>query len=276
MALNVGPLLPEPDWDQLDRERDAWRAAHPPTTYVEALFELSYLEPAAYRAVIDAWSGEPAELLSLVVAAAELGPVTVPQAEPDDVSEWMAAPQPLYPQSRGGPTGIRSLGGDVRPQRTNGLVFRTAREIAEMTSDDVPYAAPFLVFGAITELDGKPKTAGKTTFVLALARAILDGLPFLGQASVKGPIVMLTEQPPSSLKAALVRAGLAGRDDFMLLSWADAAGTPWPEIVAGAEAKCAEPARSTSSWPSDATATTPGRRCAGSFRCPASASCRPI
>jgi hypothetical protein len=215
------------------REQQRWKLA-------QALFELSCLEPAAYRAVMDAWSGQPDELCAALAAASDVIPVTVPRAEPEDVSAWMAAPQPLYPDGRLEANGIHSFGEDVRPKRMNGLPFRTAREIAEMTSDDVPFAAPFLVFGAITELDGKPKTAGKTTFVLATARSILDGLPFLGQATLKGPIVMLTEQPPSSLKAALVRAGLASRDDFVLLSWADAAGTPWPEIVAGAEAKCDE------------------------------------
>jgi hypothetical protein len=49
---------------------------------------------------------------------------------------------------------------------------------------------------------------------------------------------MLTEQPPASLRAALVRAGLDGRDDFVLLSWADAAGTPWSEVVERAAEDC--------------------------------------
>ncbi len=240
MALNAGPLLPEPDWIQLDRERDAWRAAHPPTTYQEGLFELSCLGPAAYTAVMDAWDGEPETLCAALNAAATIVPLTRPDSEPDDVADWLAAPQQLYPRGPLERAEIHSFGQDVPAQRMNGLVFRTAREIAEMTADDVPFAAPFLVFGAITELDGKPKTAGKTTYVLDMARSILDGLPFLGRSTVAGSIVMLTEQPPSSLKAALVRADLAGRDDFVLLSWADAAGTPWPDIVAAAAAKCAE------------------------------------
>ena len=51
---------------------------------------------------------------------------------------------------------------------------------------------------------------------------------------------MLTEQPLSSLKAAIVRAQLTDRDDLSLLSWADAAGRPWPDIVGSAAAKCRE------------------------------------
>ena len=129
---------------------------------------------------------------------------------------------------------------DGPPEETKPLRFRTAREIGESTSDEVEFAAAYVAFGAITELDGKPKTAGKTTFVLELIRSLLDGRPFLAQPTVQGPVVMLTEQPPASLKPALVRAGVANRDDFVLLTWADAAGVPWPGIIGAAAAKCRE------------------------------------
>lgn len=241
MTASPGPLLPEPDWDQLERERDAWRVAHPPTTYQDGLFELSLLGPAAHEAVMAAWDGEPETLCAALAAGSTLAPMSVSRPEPDDVADWlMAPPQQLHPRATAEPVAIHSFSRDVPAKRMKPLTFRTAREIAAMTADDVAFAAAFLVFGAITELDGKPKAAGKTTYVLAMTRAILQGTPFLDRATVAGPIVMLTEQPPASLKAALVRAGLTERDDFVLLSWADAAGTPWPEIVAAAAAKCAE------------------------------------
>jgi hypothetical protein len=158
--------------------------------------------------------------------------------EPDDIDEWLRSvshegvlPGLETPE-------IHSSEGDVPAKEGNGLRFRSAREICASVSEQIAFAAPYLAFGAITELDGKPKAAGKTTFVLAMIRAMLDGEPFLGHPTVPGPAVMLTEQPPASLRAALVRAGLDDRDDFLLLSWADAAGTPWSEVVERAAEAC--------------------------------------
>lgn len=71
-----------------------------------------------------------------------------------------------------------------------------------------------------------------------MARAVLDGSPFLGQPTRPSPVVYLTEQPPPSLRATLGRAGLLERDDLRLLLWRDAMGTPWPAIVEAAVAEC--------------------------------------
>jgi hypothetical protein len=167
-------------------------------------------------------------------------PLAGPPAEPDDIDEWLQAGMDATDGDDHVGSPILSFAADVPPKETKQLRFRTAREIAATTADEVLFAAAYLAFGAITELDGKHKAAGKTTFVLALIRAILDGAPFLGRPTVAGPVVMLTEQPPASLGAALRRAGLAEREDFVLLSWAEAAGTPWPAIVEAAAAKCRE------------------------------------
>lgn len=157
--------------------------------------------------------------------------------EPNDIDEWLRSVSHEAVDPVADEPGIHSLEGDAPAKERNGLRFRSAREICAAVSEKIEFAAPYLAFGAITELDGKPKAAGKTTFVLAMVRALLDGEPFLGHPTVLGPVVMLTEQPPASLRAALVRAGLDDRDDFILLSWADAAGSPWPEVVErGAEA----------------------------------------
>ena len=97
---------------------------------------------------------------------------------------------------------------------------------------------PFIACGAITELVGRAKAAGKTTFLGYLMAAILDGRPFLGQPTLRGPIVLLTEQPPASLRAVLERTGLATRTDVRILLWRDARGASWAEIVAAAVAEC--------------------------------------
>lgn len=112
------------------------------------------------------------------------------------------------------------------------LRFRTAREIADATPAVVPWRAkPYLVDGAIIEVVGKIKAAGKTTFVTFMCRAILDGADFLGEPTVQGGVVYLTEQPDSSLRESLRRADLLGREDFVVLSWTDTGEVSWPEVV---------------------------------------------
>ena len=68
--------------------------------------------------------------------------------------------------------------------------------------------------GAITAVDGKIKVAGKTTLILHLCRVVLYGRNFLGQPTSRTPVVYRTEQPPSSLRQALRRAGLQERGGF--------------------------------------------------------------
>jgi len=109
----------------------------------------------------------------------------------------------------------------VAPVASGGLelLFRTAREIAETTPEEVPWIArPWIVEGCLTEVDGKIKAAGKTTWVSFLCRAVLDGLPFMDEPTVKTPVVFLTEQSDVSFKETLRRADLLRRDDFLVLS----------------------------------------------------------
>ncbi len=113
-----------------------------------------------------------------------------------------------------------------------GLRFRTAREIANSTPASVAWRAkPYLIDGAVLEVVGKIKAAGKTTFVTFMCRAVLDGADFLGESTVQGGVVYLTEQPDASLRETLRRAGLLERDDFVVLSWNDTDGLSWPEVV---------------------------------------------
>jgi AAA domain/MarR family len=96
-----------------------------------------------------------------------------------------------------------------------------------------------VAFGSMTELDGRPKTAGKTTFLLAMIHAALDGSAFLGQATTRTAVVLLSEMPAASLRPALARHDLADREDLSILLWGDARGTPWPQAVAMAVDECA-------------------------------------
>ncbi len=128
----------------------------------------------------------------------------------------------------------------VSAQRPNplGRQFRTAHEIVSERPPGWRYISlPWLACGMITELDGKPKTAGKTTFVLRLIRAVLDGRPFLGGATERTPVVLLTEQSRASIAPTLAAAGL-DRDDLVILSWPDTLGLSWEQIVALAVEEC--------------------------------------
>jgi len=107
--------------------------------------------------------------------------------------------------------------------------FQTARELTREAPAATPWRAPpYLADGAITELDGKIKLAGKTTLALAMVRAILDGTPFMGRPTVQSPVVYLTEQPITSfvtaLHAARVRDGAAAPPAAALLGMTIAAG----------------------------------------------------
>ena len=119
------------------------------------------------------------------------------------------------------------------------LPFRTALEIANETPEAVEWLAkPYVVLGGITEVDGKVKLAGKSTWTTHLCRAVLDGLSFMGEPTRKSPIVYLTEQPPSSWRLSLERAGLLGREDLHCLYFKDIRGLAWPVVADEAVAHC--------------------------------------
>lgn len=80
-------------------------------------------------------------------------------------------------------------------------------------------AEPWLASEAITELDGKAKSAGKTTFALGMCKAILAGSEFLGKPTQRSAIVYLTEESTPSFRAALERSGIGADSDFHILQW---------------------------------------------------------
>ncbi len=127
--------------------------------------------------------------------------------------------------------------GEFRAERK--LRFRTGVEIASETPAEIDWIArPWIAKGSITELAGKVKAAGKTTFVSYMARAVVDGALFLDEPTTKASVVYLTEQPSGSFRQAMERASLIGRDDFVVLFWRDTIGTPWREVVREAVEEC--------------------------------------
>lgn len=121
----------------------------------------------------------------------------------------------------------------------NKSLFCTPAELAQQITQSVEWIVPGIVaIGAITELDGKVKQAGKTTFSLAAIKAIVSGEPFLGKRTIKTPVVYLTEEPPIPFREALERAGLLDCDSLFVLQWYKVAGQPWSKIAQLAREEC--------------------------------------
>jgi hypothetical protein len=113
------------------------------------------------------------------------------------------------------------------------LPYRTPLEIAASTSEHPDWIVPgFVALGAVTEIDGKVKSSGKTTIVTYLNAAVLDGQPFLGQPTMKTNIVYLTEQTPGPFREALARANLLGRGpELRVIFRAEVTGVSWVDLV---------------------------------------------
>jgi len=119
------------------------------------------------------------------------------------------------------------------------LQFRTASELAGELPEEVEWMVrPWVAAGSMTSLSGKVKAAGKTTLILHVVGAVLDGADFLGEPTCKTSVVYLTEQPAPSFKEALKGAGLLHRDDLLILTFDKAIGSCWDEIMARTLAEC--------------------------------------
>jgi AAA domain-containing protein/primase/DNA polymerase family protein len=130
---------------------------------------------------------------------------------------------------------------DVEEGVSNELIsrFKTAKQATEEVPEaEVPWTVrPFAAEGSITEIAGKIKASGKTTFVCRMVESFLDGEPFMGQPTQRTGAVFLTEQTPTSFREAMADANLSEREDLHILYWHDMARFGWPEIAAAA-AKC--------------------------------------
>lgn len=136
----------------------------------------------------------------------------------------------------------REMGANLAElEATPGLRVRSAADFATETPPTIQWIAePLIVAGAITELSGKVKRGGKTTFLLDAVYHITHGLPWLGQATRTTRVVYLTEQPESSFREALRRARLLECRDMHVIFWADTSGSKWADVVRHARRLCHE------------------------------------
>ncbi len=115
------------------------------------------------------------------------------------------------------------------------LNFRTGKGFAEGAAKKKWVLHGYFAASSIAEMSAKVKIKiGKTSLLLSACAAILDGVPFLGLPTHKTKVLYLTEQPDTSFREAMERAGLLGREDFHVLSFSDTRGLAWPDVVRAA------------------------------------------
>lgn len=115
------------------------------------------------------------------------------------------------------------------PEKT--LKVRTAREIGDATPEAVPWIVPdYIAEKAITELSAKIKM-GKTTLLVHLIAAVLDGKPFLDRPTKQTKVMLLTEQSDTTLREALEAANLLDREDLYIISFADTIAQKWADLA---------------------------------------------
>lgn len=113
------------------------------------------------------------------------------------------------------------------------IPYRSPLQIASETPDKPSWIVRgYAALQAISEIDGKIKSSGKTTLVTHLVAAVLEGQPFLGQPTTRTKVCYVTEQTPATFREALQRAGLMGRGtELRVVFRRDVAHLAWPELV---------------------------------------------
>jgi hypothetical protein len=114
--------------------------------------------------------------------------------------------------------------------------YYTPAQIAAITPDAPDWIVEgFIARGAITEIDGKVKTSGKTTLILDMLRSILTGADWAGFKTTKSKVVYLSEQNPTTFHQSLQRAFLSHiKEDLHIRFRNDMTGETWEEAISKA------------------------------------------
>ena len=116
--------------------------------------------------------------------------------------------------------------------------FTTPKQIMESATVADPWAVkPYLALGGITDLAGAAKLTGKTTLLMHMAAAIVDGRYFMGHKAKKSPVVFLSEQG-NNIEKALRSAGLTDHPAIYIMLRHLAHGLTWPQIMQAAILMC--------------------------------------
>jgi hypothetical protein len=93
----------------------------------------------------------------------------------------------------------------------------------------------------LTVLDGLAKAAGKTTLLLHAIRSVLREEIFLGQATRKVNVLLVTEENRRSLLPALERVGLSTETSGLhILTREEWAGIPWTQLTERLQQTCVD------------------------------------
>lgn len=116
--------------------------------------------------------------------------------------------------------------------------FRSPGMLLAATPEQTPWLwQGYLARGALTVLGAREK-AGKSSLTWALIAALLSGRDFCGKPTSPTPVVVLTEEPPTSVAEKLERFGIAPDAPLSILTRADVRGRPqWDAVVAAAGAE---------------------------------------
>lgn len=173
-----------------------------------------------------------------MMVAMPSSPSQLPRAWREGEEEWYPSATEIMEITHGGEQWFGENGLPLPPVDIGDgvalqLPYRTALSIAAGTSEHPDWLVPGLVaLQAITELDGKIKSSGKTTWATHLVAAVLDGERFMGYATTKTKVVYLTEQTEGSFREALSRAGLIARsDELRVLFRRDISSIKWVDLI---------------------------------------------
>lgn len=122
---------------------------------------------------------------------------------------------------------------NVDEDRNNNSLFITAKKDCEKGNQDTQYLVDQLIpENALILLSGPPKEAGKTTFCIHLAKALTEGLSFLGKPVEETDVLFMTEQPPSSFRSEyLFEHGLDESERLHCLYQNRALHYDWEELI---------------------------------------------
>lgn len=111
------------------------------------------------------------------------------------------------------------------------LLLRSIAEVQDMPSAEVNWVVErFLAEGAITELTAWIK-AGKSTLMAQMIACLVQDRSFLNIFAVdQGPVVLLTEERPSTLMAAFNDVGIRKEDPLHIAMWFEQR-VPWEDAV---------------------------------------------
>jgi spore photoproduct lyase len=167
---------------------------------------------------------------------------------PDLAVDTAAEPNPheMPPPDGGGQlegsVGHRDLRGPRRGGGARGgLRSWTAAEVIRTTPAEVRWIAPpWVAEGAITIVDGKPKVAGKSTWLGHMIKHVLKGTEFLDQLTTRTPVVLLTEERRVTFRRMLERVGLVNATGLHVVFFHEVPPGSWTELVNWAVARCQE------------------------------------